>query len=76
MFPELRGQYADYLLLQLELFRSGERAGTGYARIMNIVADNMTDDEMRAVAVYYSALQPQNEASRRYRNHRVANDGL
>lgn len=55
-FPVLHGQYDRYLESQLELFRAGTRAGTSYATIMNIVADGMSDADIRAVAHYYSKL--------------------
>lgn len=55
-FPDLHGQYSRYLESQLELFRAGSRAGTPYATIMNIVADDMSDADIRAVAHYYSRL--------------------
>lgn len=56
MYPELSGQYADYLVLQLELFKSGTRGGTPYSHIMKTVTRRMTPDDMHAVAAYYASL--------------------
>ena len=56
LYPALDGQYASYLAMQLRLFRDGVRSGTAYADIMAAVARNMTDDEIEAVALYYSSL--------------------
>lgn len=58
LYPILAGQYADYLVLQLELFKQQRRGGTAYAPIMHEVADTLTADQMRAVAVYYESLLP------------------
>jgi cytochrome c553/cytochrome c5 len=57
-YPELSGQYADYLILQLELFKSGNRGGTAYAHLMRPVAAHLTPEQMRAVATYYASLPP------------------
>ncbi|HEX6930288.1 MAG TPA: c-type cytochrome [Gammaproteobacteria bacterium] len=56
MYPELAGQYAEYLVLQLELFKTGTRGGTPYAHIMETVTRRMTPEDMRAVALYYASL--------------------
>jgi cytochrome c553 len=56
MFPTLAGQYADYLRLQLDLFKQGIRADSAYSNIMGAVARHMTAADMRAAAAYYSAL--------------------
>jgi cytochrome c553 len=55
-YPRLAGQYADYLVLQLELFKSGQRGGSPYAHIMRHVANRLTSEQMRAVAQYYASL--------------------
>src|SRR5690606_17800805 len=34
LYPELAGQYADYLALQMRLFAAGGRGGTDYAHLM------------------------------------------
>jgi cytochrome c553 len=56
IYPVLAGQYGDYLVLQLELFKKRQRGGTSYARIMYEVADTLTTDQMHAVASYYESL--------------------
>jgi cytochrome c553 len=56
VYPELTGQYANYLVLQLELFKQGHRGGTAYAHIMYEVADELTPEQMRDVALYYESL--------------------
>ena len=48
-FPRLAGQHADYLIAQLEGFKSGTRAN---APIMNNVAHSMTREQIRAAATY------------------------
>jgi len=54
VYPELAGQYAEYLFLQLQLFKSGKRGGTGYAHLMQHVAPHLSDGQMRDVTAYYS----------------------
>jgi cytochrome c553 len=56
VYPELAGQYADYLVLQLELFKKNIRGGTAYAHIMRRVAAGLTLEQMRDVALYYASL--------------------
>ena len=48
-FPRLGGQHPEYLLAQLERFKSGERSN---APIMLGVVHNMTADQFKAVAAY------------------------
>jgi len=45
----LAGQYADYLSLQLELFKNETRGVTAYARLMRTVAARLTPEHMRDV---------------------------
>ena len=54
-FPRLGSQHAEYVLNQLKLFRSGERANDG-AKMMRVIAAKMTDQEMKAAAEYISGL--------------------
>jgi cytochrome c553 len=56
VYPELAGQYADYLALQLELFKKNVRGGTDYAHIMRRAAAGLTPEQMRDVALYYASL--------------------
>ncbi|MGU7779325.1 c-type cytochrome [Burkholderia sp. PU8-34] len=52
--PRLAGQHADYITKQLRVFRrSGERPR---GEPMKAVSDNLSEDEMRAVAAYLEAL--------------------
>jgi cytochrome c553 len=57
-YPRLAGQYADYLVLQLELFRDGRRGGSRLEHIMRPLAGRMSPDQIRDVALYYEALAP------------------
>lgn len=57
-YPYLAGQYAEYIALQLELFKGDRRGGSVYARLMHPTADDLTEDEMHDVAVYYASLEP------------------
>jgi cytochrome c553/cytochrome c5 len=56
IYPELAGQYADYLVLQLRLFKQEHRGGTAYAHLMRPVATRLTLEQMRDVALYYASL--------------------
>jgi cytochrome c553 len=55
-YPKLAGQSADYLRLQLTLFKEEKRGGTPYHRIMRRVATQLSEDDMRAVAAFFSTL--------------------
>lgn len=55
-YPRLAGQYAEYLVLQLELFKRGSRGGAAYAHIMRHVAARLGEQEMRDVAAYYASV--------------------
>jgi cytochrome c553 len=55
-YPVLAGQYADYLVLQLELFKKQQRGGSAYAHLMRPVAARLTREQMRDVAFYYESL--------------------
>jgi cytochrome c553 len=55
-YPALAGQYAEYLALQLELFKNEKRGGTAYAHIMRRVASGLTPEQMRDVALYFESL--------------------
>lgn len=56
LYPNLAGQYSEYLILQLELFKKGERGGTRFADLMHEVVERMDKEEIRAVALYYESL--------------------
>lgn len=55
-FPKLSGQHSKYLITQLKLFRSGERANDA-GQMMRNIAEKMSDPDMEAVAEYISGLQ-------------------
>ena len=57
-YPALEGQYADYLLLQLELFTRGQRGGSDYAHLMEPIAKRLRPDQMRDVAQYFASQLP------------------
>ncbi|MGC3024149.1 c-type cytochrome [Burkholderia sp. DN3021] len=52
-FPRLAGQHADYVVKQLRIFRETDTRPRG--AIMKSVCANMTEQDMRAVAVYVEA---------------------
>jgi cytochrome c553 len=54
-YPHLAGQYADYLVLQLELFQAKRRGGTAHAHLMDEVAPYLTREQMRDVAAFYAS---------------------
>ena len=55
-YPALGGQHADYIAKQLLAYRRGERASGANASIMQGVAANLSDREIKAVANYISGL--------------------
>lgn len=57
-YPQLAGQFPDYLVLQLRLFKERRRGGTVYTDIMHEVVRRMTEEQMRDVAAYYAFLRP------------------
>lgn len=52
------GQHTDYLVLQLELFKKGDRGGSPYAHLMRPVAARLKPEQMRDVAPYFESLRP------------------
>lgn len=55
-YPLLAGQPAEYLVLQLELFKEEKRGGSSYAHLMHEVAPHLKPEQMRAVAAYFESL--------------------
>ncbi len=53
MVPNLSGQNKDYLMIQLEAYRSGQRQ---HAQ-MNIVAKGLSDEDIENTAEWYSSIQ-------------------
>jgi cytochrome c553/cytochrome c5 len=58
IYPDLAGQYAEYLVLQLMLFKKQHRGGSPYARLMLPVAARLKPEQIRDVALYYASLAP------------------
>jgi cytochrome c553 len=57
LFPYLAGQYAPYTELQLQLWQEGVRANDPLD-VMAEIADALSDEDIRAVALYYEWLRP------------------
>lgn len=53
VYPNLAGQNAPYLLNQMKLIKSGERAG-GQTAVMKPIIASVTDEEMSAMADWLS----------------------
>lgn len=65
-YPTLTGQHADYLQLQLQLFKRGQRGGSAYEHLMRPIAARLTDSQMRDAAAYFESLEtaPKNSGAR------------
>ncbi|MBP0447554.1 c-type cytochrome [Roseomonas sp. SSH11] len=63
-YPRLAGQPADYIALQLTLWKRGERPGHAPYNWMVNIARRLSDEDIRAVALYFASVQTE-EASRR-----------
>jgi cytochrome c553 len=57
-YPALAGQHAPYLQQQLWLWRAGIRGGS-YGNLMAAAVQNITDQQIEAVTLYYSRLRPE-----------------
>ena len=55
-FPRLSGQHQEYLSIQLNAFRSGERANDS-GQMMRNVAAKLNDDDIAALASYLQGLR-------------------
>ncbi|MFM8445491.1 MAG: c-type cytochrome [Methylococcus sp.] len=55
-FPQLRGQYAEYIEKTLHDFKAGERANDMNA-MMRVVAAKLSEEEMNAVADYIATFK-------------------
>ncbi len=53
LYPRLAGQHKEYMIKQLNNFKTGEREGT-----MNEMAADLTQDEIIALANYFSQQTP------------------
>ncbi|SDT16407.1 cytochrome c oxidase, cbb3-type, subunit III [Halopseudomonas xinjiangensis] len=56
-FPHLAGQHAAYTVKQLTAFREGERTNDGDTRIMQMVAEKLSNRDIEAVANYIQGLR-------------------
>lgn len=56
-FPRLAGQHADYVVKQLLVYQDTEDRPRG--AIMKAVCNNMSEQDMRAVAAYVEAFPPE-----------------
>lgn len=54
-FPPIAGQHAAYTVSQLQAWKTGARTNDPQ-RLMKTVAENLTDDEIHAVAEYLATL--------------------
>jgi cytochrome c553 len=63
LFPALAGQYADFIELQLRLWKQGKRGGGAFSEIMEPIVSGITEAEIEAVAAFYASLQPTREGS-------------
>ena len=55
-FPVLAGQNAQYVLAQLKAYHDDTRVGTSNDKVMQGVAHNLSEADMRALADYVSSL--------------------
>jgi cytochrome c553 len=58
--PYLAGQYADYMVLQLQLWKAGIRDNDAMD-VMSSIAAKMTDEDMRAVSEYFARVRPEED---------------
>jgi cytochrome c553 len=55
-YPTLAGQPAEYLRLQLTLFREGRRGGSSYGEVMRTIAVRLTSAQIAEAAAGYASL--------------------
>ena len=55
-YPLLAGQHTRYLALQLDLFKTRSRGGTGYANLMHVFVDRLSPADIRDLTLYYEAV--------------------
>lgn len=51
--PNIAGQVEDYLVTQLQAFKSGARR----SETMSVVASTLSDEDVRNLAAYFSAIE-------------------
>jgi cytochrome c553 len=62
-FPNLAGQNAAYIVVQLQVWRDGGRTGTTYGRIMAPIARRLSAEQVQDVAAYFGSLEGLPESS-------------
>jgi cytochrome c553 len=55
-YPQLMGQYSDYLRLQLTLLQERRRGGTPNVNLMHAFVSRLQSSDIRAAAEYYASL--------------------
>ncbi len=55
-YPQLAGQHADYVAARLKAFRDGSAGGDARTQIMEVVAKNLSDADIAALASYVEGL--------------------
>ncbi|HET8726380.1 MAG TPA: c-type cytochrome [Alphaproteobacteria bacterium] len=55
-YPYLAGQYADYMILQLNLWREGRRGGDPLG-VMEVIAKQLTNEDIEAVSRYFASVR-------------------
>lgn len=55
LYPRLDGQWAEYLVLQLQLFEQGGRGGTEWSHLMDRTVHRLNEQQMRDAAAFYAA---------------------
>ena len=60
--PVLAGQSRAYLESQLKLWRDGHRGGGVRAKLMTKAAQDLSDDEITALAEWFAGLDPAADA--------------
>ena len=54
IYPELSGQPAEYIAVQLRLFRAEKRGGTHFEHLMRNAAKNLSAEDIDALAAYFA----------------------
>ena len=60
-YPQLAGQAADWLTLQLQLFQKEHRGGSSQQHLMHHVAPRLTAEQIEDVSAYYASLESRPE---------------
>lgn len=55
-YPLVKSQHPEYIVAQLKKFKEGTRANDA-GQMMRLVAERMSDEEMKAVAAYMAAMK-------------------